>query len=222
MSPAACQGPASRAGVVALVEEVHRAVGARDAARSRLERARKDVVALEQSEVDARVAHDLLRAVACAARERVVGRVEVIGTEALRAIFARPEMEFRVRMEESRGVTSAWFEVRTVCRGEEVWVDVIDGRGGGVRDIVAFVIQAMVVTLTPGLRRLLILDEPFSQVSDGFLPAVAELLLQLKARLGMDIWIVTHEEVIASAADKVYRSRLVDGVTVVEEDPVRA
>ncbi len=201
---------------------VQKAVGARIAVEARIKAAAEECIRLEGSEADVRGAYDILRALAAVARKRVVGRVEEIATDALRAIFGRPELEFRIRMEESRGVTSAWFEVKHVIRGREVWCDVMDGRGGGIRDVVALVMQAMVVALTPGLRRYMSLDEPCSQVSNGYLPAVAELLLQLRRRLDMDIEMVTHEDELASACDRVYRAKLVDGATVLEIDPTRA
>ena len=72
-------------------------------------------------------------------------------------------------------------------------VDPMDGSGGGVVDVAAFALRVSCLMLSqPPLRRLLVLDEPFKFVSEGFRGRVRKMLETLADEMKLQIVMVTH------------------------------
>lgn len=158
-------------------------------------------------------AHAILGAVSEALREEVKQRVEVVVAAALQAIFGTA-YHFRFDAKVSRGVVSL---TPLVGYGEDLstarWVGA-DSVGGGVVDVVAFALRVAVLLLRrPKLRPVLFADEPFKHVSDEFLPSVAEMLRRLATDMGLQLFVISHEEAVAAAANKVFYVSMKDGVS---------
>jgi vacuolar-type H+-ATPase subunit F/Vma7 len=111
----------------------------------------------------------------------------------------------------------------TDCRGngtteEQVDTPVLEARGGGMVVVVSFLLQLVFLLKTPGLRRLMVMDESFAHVSAGYEPRVAEFLREVCDRTGVQVILVTHSDAYTDAADKLYRLELgPDGATVLAE-----
>ena len=84
-------------------------------------------------------------------------------------------------------------------------------------DVIAFVLRALVVRFTPGLRPLLVLDEPFKHVSVGYRKNVARVLKATAELVGVSVLMVTHEPEYATVADRCYLLQLENGMTVGRE-----
>lgn len=98
--------------------------------------------------------------------------------------------------------------------GEEVLeTSILDARGGGVAAVAGFLIQAVMVLLTPGLRKVLFLDEAFAQVSAGYLESLGEFISELTKKSPLQVVLVTHQSEFEDLADKVYRFSQSGGVT---------
>lgn len=95
-----------------------------------------------------------------------------------------------------------------------VLTDPLEERGGTVVQVLAFLwrVYTALVNLPP-LARTLILDEPFSQVSEEYRPAMGELLRELHEQLGFQFIIFTHEKELIDAADVAYEVYLKDEPT---------
>jgi hypothetical protein len=90
---------------------------------------------------------------------------------------------------------------------------ILDARGGGVAAVAGFLINAVLVLLTPGMRPLLVLDEAFAQVSAEYEEPLADFIAELCARSGLQVVLVTHSPAYSGAADRQYRFTQAGGVT---------
>jgi DNA repair exonuclease SbcCD ATPase subunit len=142
---------------------------------------------------------------------------EDLATRALQDIFG-DEFSFRLVPGESGGQVTLEPVIRSEYDGSVLETPVLDARGGGMAVVVGFVLQLVMVLLTPGARKILFLDETFAFVSESFTDRVAEFIAKVARSQGIQIVMITHDRTFAQYAD--VRVRLVlgaDGVTQVYE-----
>lgn len=92
----------------------------------------------------------------------------------------------------------------------------LDQVGGGLVDVLSFILQVAVVKLTSAAP-VLILDEPFKHLSKNYLSRISELVNSLATMMDLQIIIVTHETQLV-AGDRVYRLVNTNGETEVVDD----
>lgn len=110
-----------------------------------------------------------------------------------------PGYEFRMEYVPCRGKTEARFVVMN--GGKEI--DPMNQCGGGLVDILCFCLRMAVYSIS-SVNNVIILDEPFRYISKSLRPRVAELLLVLSEKLGIQILEVTHmDEFSDNASNKV-------------------
>lgn len=145
--------------------------------------------------------------------------IEELVTRGLRAIFG-PSLSLHI-VQTVRGKTAnVDFVVRTTLPDQVVETPVMDARGGGLAATIGFLLRLVVLLLRGGTRSdtILVLDEVFSHVSDEYLPALAEFVRDIVDRTGVQIILVTHQDMWTGVADKVYRfSQDKNGRTVVQD-----
>lgn len=130
------------------------------------------------------IAQQLAQGVQAAAHKQVA---LVVG-RCLTAIFDEP-YEFEIIFERKRGKTEA--KLVFIRDGNEV--DPMDAAGGGVIDVASFALRLAAMMLTrPGVRKLLILDEPFKFLSEGYRPRVRGMLAGITREFGVQVVMVTH------------------------------
>lgn len=145
-------------------------------------------------------AQTIIRTVALQTQQELQYHVSSITTAALEAVFPDP-YQFVVEFVERRGRTEA--DVFFMRDGERV--DPITGSGGGAVDVAAFSLRASMWRLqTPPSRAVLILDEPFRFLSKDLQPKAAEMLKEISVKLGLQIIMVTHNEDLVEAADRLF------------------
>lgn len=144
-------------------------------------------------------------------QEALRRRVEGLVSRGLQVIFG-DDYGFRVEVGQERGQAAMWFRV-TSGSGER---DPLQSHGGGVVNVVSFVLRVVVAALTPGLSKTLILDEPFAQLSQEFLEPMGAFLRELVDATGLQLVVVSHEPEIAAIADRAYRLSKRGGVTVAD------
>lgn len=159
--------------------------------------------------VKARAAVEVVNAATELRRQELRDRVEELVTKGLRAVFERTDLRFSFKL----STRSDRFGVEPVLISgfgdEELEVEIADGHGGGVADIVAFLLRVVVLCLArPKLSRVMILDETFKHVSPEYLRGVAVLLKELSESAGMQFVLVTHKPELLDAADVIYRASL--------------
>lgn len=112
------------------------------------------------------------------------------------------------------------FMVRTTLAGSVVETPVLEARGGGLAATIGFLLRLVVMLLSTGTQQenILVLDETFGMVSDEYLPALAGFLREIVDKTGVQIVMVTHQQMWTEVADKVYRFSQVEGQTKVKEE----
>jgi len=79
-----------------------------------------------------------------------------------------------------------------------------DTISGGATDICAFSLRMVLYTLeNPDPASIFILDEPFKNVSKGYLPFVSEMIKELSNMLNLQLIISTHTDEIIDLADNI-------------------
>jgi DNA repair exonuclease SbcCD ATPase subunit len=79
-----------------------------------------------------------------------------------------------------------------------------DTISGGATDICAFSLRMVLYTLeSPDPASIFILDEPFKNVSKGYLPFVSEMIKELSNMLNLQLIISTHTDEIIDLADNI-------------------
>jgi len=154
-----------------------------------------------------KVASDLLR-------ETIRERVENLATSALRSVFDRRDYRLELDMKLKYGQMTATPMLVSEFRGAEIRQPVLEAHGGGLVNVVSFVLQVVVLALTrPNLRRIMLLDEAFKNVRDE-IGNVATLLRKLHEITGIQFVVITKEQALCDAADIVYDvTKASDGAT---------
>jgi DNA repair exonuclease SbcCD ATPase subunit len=153
--------------------------------KENLERAKASLAAAEQ-------ARDIIQEVAQQLQREVHHRIAGIVTLGLKTVFDNP-YTFKINFEKKRGRT----EAEMLFERDGVELDPFSSAGGGVIDVAAFALRVACLSLSkPSLRPILILDEPFKNVSKskGYLDQIPALLEKLSEELGLRIIMVTHIE----------------------------
>lgn len=143
-------------------------------------------------------------------------QVEEFVTRGLQVIFGE-ELSFRLVPRVVRDQASLEFVLVTTRDGQAVETGVYDG-GGGRAALVGFILRFVMLLLTPGATRFLALDESFANVSESFVPRLAEFLREVAYKAGVQVFLVTHSTGYGDVADVRYRLVLgPDGATQAHE-----
>jgi len=129
------------------------------------------------------------------------GTIDKLVTAGLRIVFEDQKLEFKTEIEKYRGKTAVKFSLFE--NGQTA--PLLDSYGGGVL-VVASVLLRVVTIMVLGLRRLLLLDESLSHLSDQYIPNCSGLLRKLCVDLGFDVVLITHQAEFAIHADRHYRA----------------
>lgn len=129
-----------------------------------------------------------------------VGRIETTVTNGLRLVFDDPTLGLKILKKE--GARGNSYE--PVGQQGEVEGPFLDTFGGGIVNVAAFLLRIIMLKRFK-LARFLVLDESFNNVSAQYLPMVSELLRSLARDGGYTIFAVTHQPILALAADRIYR-----------------
>lgn len=96
-------------------------------------------------------------------------------------------------------------------------IDPMDASGGGTVNIASFALRVVSWSMyNPKLRNILILDEPFGQLSIDKQESASNMLKQLSQKLNLQIVMVTHSEILASAADRIFEVSIKKGISQIE------
>lgn len=158
-------------------------------------------------------ARDVLNAVMLATQNKVKEFIEDVVTLALRSVFGEG-YAFKVNYEVRRGKSEASV---FITKGADQFSPE-DECGGGILDVASFGLRMSLWALTKNPEPVLILDEPFRFVSVNHQERCAEMLQRVAEMFSVQIILVTHSEVLAEAADRVFRVTQTAGVSVVTQD----
>jgi hypothetical protein len=141
------------------------------------------------------------------AQQHAQDQLEQLVTRGLQVIFGT-ELSFHVVQSVKAGQASTDFMIRSSFEdGTVVETPVMEARGGGMAEVVGFMVQLVVLLLTPGARRIMFQDESFGFVSREYEPRVAEFLKEVTERAQVQVVLVTHSDAYDDAADVRYRMK---------------
>lgn len=120
---------------------------------------------------------------------------------ALDSVFDDP-YEMMVEFVQRRGKTECDLMFK---RGNQI-VDPLSASGGGAVDVASFALRVASWSMQqPKTRNVLLLDEPFKNLSEGLLPKASEMLKQVSDKLRLQIIMITHSDALIESADKVFQ-----------------
>lgn len=147
---------------------------------------------------------------------QVYRQIEHTVTEGLRTVFEEDlRLEIETKMVGARSETH--FNIVSQTSKGELATSIMDSRGGGVAAIVGFLVQAVLVLLTPSLRPILFLDETFRNVSEEYQAPLGEFIQDLCKRTGLQVVLVTHQPTIAEYASNWYSFSQENGKTKIKK-----
>lgn len=156
------------------------------------------------------LAIELLQSLADEGQRKMLDLITKIASVGMSEVFSQ-DIKLVARIVEKRGAQG--LELKLLLNGEERSFDQV---GGGLIDVLSFVLQVAVVKLV-GAAPILFLDEPFKHVSKNYLARISQLVNSLSEMMGLQILIVTHETQLVTG-DRIYRFALENGVTVVTDE----
>ena len=147
------------------------------------------------------------------AREKdVQAKIETLVTNGLRAVF-NEDLRFIVQQKAVGKRTEIKFKIESFYDNVSVETDILSARGGGVAAVTGFLLRVIMILLTNS-RRIIFLDETFSQVSTHYQENVAQLLEDLATDYGFQFILVTHRSPeIVERSSNVYETSMKNGKT---------
>lgn len=154
-------------------------------------------------------AREVIRAVGKRTQDSISFHISDITSLALSAIFKDP-YELKVEFVQRRNKT----ECDLLFERDGMKADPMSASGGGTVDVAAFALRiASWSMMSPRSRPTIILDEPFRFVSADNQERASAMIKEISQRLGLQFIIVTHNDVLASYADRTFTTSLRKGIT---------
>lgn len=154
-------------------------------------------------------AQTILQFVAQQTQQELEFNISSIVSAALAAVFDDP-YEFKLEFVQRRNKTEA--ELSFVRDGGKV--DPMGASGGGAVDVASFALRVALWRLAaPRPNNTIILDEPFRFLSRELQPKAGEMLKMLSKEMKIQFLIVTHNQDLINAADKVFEIKMKKGVS---------
>ena len=122
-------------------------------------------------------------------QERFHGQIQQIVTYCLKEVFGEDAYSFKINFTQKRNQVEA--SLVFVRDGEEF--DPLQAAGGGVLAVACFALRmAVLYLMRRDVRPIMVLDEPFSQVSKEYREAMSALLGRTAEEFGMQYVLITH------------------------------
>ena len=177
-----------------------------DSNKSLVSRLKKQLVRYEQ-------AREIIRTVGILTQQQLTFHISDVVSLALDTVFDDP-YEFTVEFVRRRGKSEC--DLFFVRNGQKIHP--LSASGGGAVDIASFALR--VASWSMQLDRtdsVLLLDEPFKNLSSDYLSYASELLKKVSEKLHLQVIMVSHSAELVDYADKVFQCSIRNGVSKVVE-----
>lgn len=166
----------------------------------------------QEQKLDLEEAQRVIQYVATTTQEQLKFHIENLVSLALASVFGEDAYEFEIGMEIRRGQTEA--DLYFVRNGEKV--NPISASGGGAVDVASFALRVSLWSLQQKKTRpIFILDEPMKNISATYQEKASEMLKSVSDKLGLQIIMVTHNESLTDASDKIIKVGIKRGVSII-------
>lgn len=137
-------------------------------------------------------AQEFLQKVAKDTQNKLSFHISEFVSNALETIWKDDAYSFELRFVSKRNKT----EVEMFLLDDKGSINLKDlnnlRTGGGILDIIAFALRVSLWSLQKSKEKLLILDQPFTNLDNEHLPMANELLKEVNSKLGIQIVIINH------------------------------
>ncbi|VVB50686.1 Uncharacterised protein [uncultured archaeon] len=164
-----------------------------DKSRTELQGLQEQMKVLEQ-------AGETLKRIGEQKKKATIEMFERVVTMAVKEVFGF-DYKFVIEVSAEKKVLTKF----KLLQNDGLELDIMTSCGGGVVDVVAFVLKAlMLASIRPQREPIMFLDESFSHVSSEYVPKVAMLLKSLSEQLNMRFLLVTHQHAFLEVATNGY------------------
>lgn len=194
-----------------LVSRANQALGFKRSVEQQLEITEKEVKRLTAEEEILVLTSKMLRTLMDLEVNEAREAVEKLLTDGLQSVFNDQDLAVRADVEESRGKVS--MNIVTVEKhdgGYSTEGPAISSNGGAVASVQS-VLMRIITTMKRDLRNILVLDETLSAFHRTYIPGMMEFLTTMCERLGFDIVVVTHNDLVPGYASTAYDVRKARG-----------
>lgn len=168
--------------------------------RKTIKSLRLEIKDLKRDYIRHEKAHEIIKQVGLATQQQLQFHISDITSLALDAVFPEP-YKLKLEFVEKRNKTEC--EIKFVQGEEEL--EPLSETGGGAVDIAAFALRIASWTMSiDRTRNVIILDEPLKFLSKEYHERASQMIKEISDKLGLQFIIVTHNDTLASYADKVF------------------
>lgn len=168
---------------------------------SELKRLEDEVQALTDETLLLEKTEALLMAVSSRVLGQSTTSIDKLVTAGLKIVFFDQNLEFKTHVDKYRGKTSIRFELYQ----DGKTAPLMNSYGGGPVVTIGILLRVVTILLL-NQRRVLLIDESLSHVSEEYHESASTLLKKLCKELGFTILMVTHQASFASQADVHYEA----------------
>jgi DNA repair exonuclease SbcCD ATPase subunit len=159
----------------------------------------KEIQALELNSKTLHSAREIFQKAATLTQNHLATHLSSIVTKAIKTVFYEKDISFHVEFTGRRNVSEC-----------DMWIEedgnrysILDSRGYGMVDIISFSLKVAYILLHTS-DNVIILDEPFRQLSLDKHAMASEVLKQLSKELDIQFIIATHSEYLKEYADRAF------------------
>jgi len=185
-----------------LKEHYNRFIGKRDAIGDEVDKKRGKLNILAEENQNTELAIFLLKEYLNISTGDVIKLFEKTVTSGLQEIFG-DEYEFSIEVVSHQNNNVCNFLLKTDEYEEPI--EITQTQGTCLKEIVSVICRIIIVCLSKDCHKTIILDEPFSGAESERTDAIAEFLQRVIKDFGIQVILITHNEIYESYADKVVR-----------------
>jgi DNA repair exonuclease SbcCD ATPase subunit len=140
--------------------------------------------------------------------QKDLSKMDALISYGLKTVYSDRDLSFKSDIIE-RG-KKIWIDLKTISDGEEV-----DPQAKSSVHVIESFLLRLLCIIKLKRARFILLDETFSAVDPGYIENFSQLIVQMCNKLGMDIFLVTHNMGFIDFANHSYRINRSDDVTEV-------
>jgi DNA repair exonuclease SbcCD ATPase subunit len=195
---------------------LQRSAGRRDQIKSELDTTVDSLTALSQQQADITRALEIIQVTAKLTQSQLEIHISELVSLALEAVFPNPYkmvLKFETRRNRS--------EADLLLQDEKGnLLSPMDAVGGGVVDVASFALRVALWSLKrPRPRPIMVMDEPLRFLSGDLQDRAGQMIKELSGRLGIQFILISHEERLLEASDKVFHVEIKNGVSHITNSP---
>lgn len=154
-------------------------------------------------------ARELLKEIGLKTQQQLQFHISNLTSMAMEAVFDDP-YEVKIEFVPRRNKTEC--DITFVRKDSER--DPMEQTGFGAADICGFALRIAALCIQKEKSRpILVLDEPFKHLSLNYHNAASAMVKEVSDKLGIQIIMVSHSELMASHADKMFKIKLEKGLS---------